>query len=216
MEVIEAGVGDDGTDNETLGKGVCGDTALERVIVCRSELNAFGLAGCPIAGDGGLDDVVDGGEEVAEEAARARRGTVAPEPGRGVFLLGAKDRKNDQSDSNCTESNSLDRGEWSNRAGSIKPSIRFSTTLIMNTVQPRIICLIPVEEDGILTVDGIDQLLQQRKNVQCTAHSTQVLVTFEQVQEQSRIIQPERQMRQVFWAIWPGLLQILSNIRIDT
>jgi hypothetical protein len=52
----------------------------------------------------------------------------------GTFFFGVvRDRRNDHSDSNWTDSNSEESGEWSRRAGSIKVSMRFSATLIMNT-----------------------------------------------------------------------------------
>lgn len=67
-----------------------------------------------------------------------------PPPGVDVFDCGGlegpalrfgvvSDRKNDQSDSNWTDSNSDARGEYSRSAGSIRASIRFSTTLMMKT-----------------------------------------------------------------------------------
>ena len=109
------------------------EDALARLKVCRREANFVAVGG---GEDGRLVPeglavplpLLTGGDP------GVRRAFVFCSGAGLFFFAGVKDRKKDHSDSNCTESNSLDSGEYSRRAASRSPSILFSAKRIMKTV----------------------------------------------------------------------------------
>lgn len=129
-----------GFSEKRLCSGVVEDGARARVIVCRSEENPRGVLGigmtCPGEGEGGRDGKAGEGGPVDRRDAAVDDGVMGCE---GFFFLPENgDRKKDQSDSNCSDSNSDKSGEWSSSAVSRSLSILRSAKRIKNTAQKSI------------------------------------------------------------------------------
>ena len=103
--------------------------------VCLSEANLFGL----VLGGGGDDGRLGPNELGALVPFSDGEGGMSPFApgdggGGGFFFADENDRRNDHSDSNCTDRNSLDSGEYSSSAASRSSSILRSANRMINTV----------------------------------------------------------------------------------
>ena len=106
--------------------------------VCRRDANLFD-AGL-VLGGGGDDGRLDANELGALKfLSEGDGGMRLLDPGEGVggagfFFTAENDLRNDHSDSNCTDRNSFESGEYSRRAASRRSSIRLSAKRMMKTV----------------------------------------------------------------------------------